>query len=188
MSDCLQLPLRDNTADGIISIAVLHHLSTSDRRLQALREMYRVLAPGGRALVTVWAKDQTKQRMTAYLKQDRKNRRKLDSSDVDTNKLSSETTNVLDKHQDAQASSPSSEFKLPVHVPRTEFEHQDVFVPWKVKSKDLTKKDKEVFLRYYHVFEENELLNLCSVQSDFKVLNTYYTEGNWCIIFEKCNS
>lgn len=186
VSDCLQLPLRDNVADGVISVAVLHHLSTRERRLQALREMHRVLVPGGRALVTVWARDQTKQRMTAYLKQDRKNRRKVDPSERTesfTDELLSKTADI----NDDKVTSPSLGFRLPVHVPRTEFEHQDVFVPWKVKSKDLTRKDKEVFLRYYHVFEENELLELSTDIDQLKVLNTYYTEGNWCVIFEKLN-
>lgn len=39
-------------------IAVLHHISSSARRVRLLRELARVLRPGGRALVTVWASQQ----------------------------------------------------------------------------------------------------------------------------------
>ena len=39
-------------------IAVLHHISSEARRLRLLRELTRVLRPGGRALVTVWASQQ----------------------------------------------------------------------------------------------------------------------------------
>lgn len=204
--DCLQLPLRDGVADGVISIAVLHHLATRERRLQALDEMRRVLAPGGRALVTVWAKDQTKRSLTAYLKQDRKNRRNANiSGESCVSKRETENTNVEDvvkveksekketkhtlveEHQNPSVENTlqMSEFKLPVHTARTPFQHQDVFVPWKVKSKAPSDNVAEVFLRYYHVFEENELFQLCSSMKDINILQTYYTEGNWCIVFEQ---
>jgi len=44
--------------DAAISIAVLHHLSTEQRRLQALREAGRVLRPGGELLVYCWSYEQ----------------------------------------------------------------------------------------------------------------------------------
>lgn len=202
--DCLRLPLRDGVADGVISIAVLHHLATRERRLQALNEMRRVLAPGGRALVTVWAKDQTKRSLTAYLKQDRKNRRKANIGgescvtkcetestrveDENSEKSSKETKNtVVEEHQNPSIENTLQmpEFKLPVHTARTPFQHQDVFVPWKVKAKAPSDNAAEVFLRYYHVFEENELVQLCSSIKDINIIQTYYTEGNWCIVFEQ---
>lgn len=206
--DCLRLPLRDGVADGVISIAVLHHLATRERRLQALDEMRRVLAPGGRALVTVWAKDQTKRSLTAYLKQDRKNRRKAniggescvtkcetESTRVEdvvevenSEKSSKETKNtVVEEHQNPSIENTLQmpEFKLPVHTARTPFQHQDVFVPWKVKTKVPSDNAAEVFLRYYHVFEENELVQLCRSMKDINIIQTYYTEGNWCIVFEQ---
>mmetsp|Transcript_6189 Transcript_6189/g.8618 ORF Transcript_6189/g.8618 Transcript_6189/m.8618 type:complete len:324 (+) Transcript_6189:248-1219(+) len=58
LGDALQVPLKSNTADIVISIAVIHHMSTEDRRRKAMEEMIRVLAPGGHALVTAWAKTQ----------------------------------------------------------------------------------------------------------------------------------
>ena len=44
--------------DGIISIAVLHHISSRERRLGLLAEMGRLMKPGARGLVTVWASEQ----------------------------------------------------------------------------------------------------------------------------------
>ena len=41
--------------DAVISIAVIHHISTPERRLEALRELYRVARPGGVILVYVWS-------------------------------------------------------------------------------------------------------------------------------------
>ena len=41
-----------------MSIAVIHHLSTETRRLQAIQEINRILKIGGEALIYVWAYEQ----------------------------------------------------------------------------------------------------------------------------------
>ena len=41
-----------------ICIAVIHHLSTVSRRLAALKELTRIVRPGGRILISVWALEQ----------------------------------------------------------------------------------------------------------------------------------
>ncbi len=55
----LCLPYATASMDAIISIAVLHHLSTSDRDL-FLSEVQRVLKPGGSLLLTVWTTEAVK--------------------------------------------------------------------------------------------------------------------------------
>ncbi len=57
-ADATSLPLADGSVDACLCIAVLHHLPTSEDRLRTLREIRRVLARGGRLLVSVWAADQ----------------------------------------------------------------------------------------------------------------------------------
>ena len=52
--DVAGLPFRTGIFDAAISIAVLHHLSTSDRRTAALKELVRIVKPGGRVLVYAW--------------------------------------------------------------------------------------------------------------------------------------
>jgi len=58
VADSLLLPLRPSSVDSIISIAVVHHFSTDSLRIQALREMHRILRVGGRMLVLVWSYEQ----------------------------------------------------------------------------------------------------------------------------------
>ncbi|KAG0165515.1 tRNA methyltransferase, has a role in tRNA modification [Apophysomyces sp. BC1015] len=58
--DGLDLPYRKGAFDYAISIAVIHHFSTPERRLSALNEILRIIRPGGRVLVFVWALEQTK--------------------------------------------------------------------------------------------------------------------------------
>ena len=55
VADSLNLPMRQQSVDSVISIAVVHHFSTDSLRVQALSEMVRVLRVGGRMLVLVWA-------------------------------------------------------------------------------------------------------------------------------------
>ena len=52
--DVLDLPFADSSFDLVLSIAVVHHLSTHERRTRAMEEMKRVLRSGGRMLVYVW--------------------------------------------------------------------------------------------------------------------------------------
>ncbi|OAG28841.1 alkylated DNA repair protein alkB -like 8 [Nematocida displodere] len=48
-------PVRASSCDVAISIAVIHHLSTEERRLAAVRHMVEVVKPGGYLLVYVWS-------------------------------------------------------------------------------------------------------------------------------------
>lgn len=59
-ADIRILPYNDNTFDYVISIAVIHHLSNENDRINALNEMLRVCKPGGKILVSVWALEQNK--------------------------------------------------------------------------------------------------------------------------------
>ncbi|XP_066154646.1 uncharacterized protein fid isoform X1 [Euwallacea fornicatus] len=56
--DNLALPFRDNSFDTVLSLSVIHHFATTDRRVSALREMTRILRVGGRMIITVWAMEQ----------------------------------------------------------------------------------------------------------------------------------
>ncbi|KAL1985563.1 hypothetical protein VTN96DRAFT_7783 [Rasamsonia emersonii] len=64
VADILNLPHPPSLFDFAISIAVVHHLSTPDRRVRAIREILQTLKPptetsqGGKALIYVWALEQ----------------------------------------------------------------------------------------------------------------------------------
>lgn len=162
--DCLYLPYRDESVDVAISIAVIHHLSTRERRRRAISEMIRVLRPRGRCLIYVWAMEQHKDSANSlYLKYGKKSkeREKIDRSGINREKIS------------------ECHLTLPIHENRTNFAHSDMLVPWK-------KKNGECFLRYYHVFREGELAELCMEISTASIKKVYYDQGNWCVILEKC--
>jgi tRNA (uracil-5-)-methyltransferase TRM9 len=54
-NDVTSLNFENNLFDNIISIAVIHHLSTEERRIKMINEIIRVLKPGGTALITAWS-------------------------------------------------------------------------------------------------------------------------------------
>lgn len=55
ISDVTCIAYENNFFDTVISIAVIHHLSTKTRRLEMINEIIRVLKVGGKALITGWA-------------------------------------------------------------------------------------------------------------------------------------
>ncbi|TVY29806.1 tRNA (carboxymethyluridine(34)-5-O)-methyltransferase [Lachnellula hyalina] len=58
VADSLALPHQKDRFDFAISIAVVHHLSTRERRREAVGAVLECLRDGGRALVYVWALEQ----------------------------------------------------------------------------------------------------------------------------------
>ncbi len=53
-ADVRQLPYENDSFDFAIAVAVYHHIVDNEGRTQALKELYRVLKPGGEAFITVW--------------------------------------------------------------------------------------------------------------------------------------
>ena len=58
LCDNLSLPFRDESLDAVLSVAVIHHVATAERRVRALRELARVVRVGGRVMISVWAMEQ----------------------------------------------------------------------------------------------------------------------------------
>jgi ubiquinone/menaquinone biosynthesis C-methylase UbiE len=68
--DMLNLPYNNDEFDFIICIAVLHHLDTKDKRIGAIKEMFRVCKNKGKIFILVWD-----------FNQDNTSRRKFKSQD-----------------------------------------------------------------------------------------------------------
>ena len=60
--DNLALPYKDDSFDAVVSIAVIHHIATTERRVRAIRELARILRVGGRIIISVWSMEQRHRR------------------------------------------------------------------------------------------------------------------------------
>ena len=156
----------------------------------AVDEIIRILKPGGKGLIYVWALEQERNNEKSnYLK-----------GALNTNCRNSELAVNNGTFSMEQQKSQES---LPIHVNRTQFKAQDLLVPWHLRKKedntelsdesDIFTSDNCVqcsgtFLRYYHVFVEGELEKLIKSSQHTKEVNiveSYYDKGNWCVIFDK---
>ncbi|THD21718.1 Alkylated DNA repair protein AlkB [Fasciola hepatica] len=175
VGDIMRLPYQAGRLDFFLCIAVIHHLSTAERRLAAIHELSRLLRPGGMGLIQVWAKEQrdpTSSEPAPYL---RKSKLRTGGSDM--------TQVVLE---------PIKNVHLPLHVSGTEFTSSDMLVPWKRKMiQSLSAQDSveesnaEIPGRYYHLFVQGELDFLIAQVPSLQLLRVYYERGNWAVVVLK---
>ncbi len=57
IGDARDLPIATDAAGAVLAVAVIHHIQEAGGRKDAVSEIRRVLAPGGEAIVSVWALD-----------------------------------------------------------------------------------------------------------------------------------
>ncbi|NWX20414.1 ALKB8 protein, partial [Aegotheles bennettii] len=147
--DALSVPIRTGSCDACISIAVIHHFSTAERRLATIRELARLLRPGGTALIYVWAMEQEyKQQKSKYLKEKNGSKDKEEEIDTETaqrppsdqtppssSQGSACSDQLLNDSKDGGCDAkPVAGSRLPVHTNRTSFHSQDLLVPWHLKG------------------------------------------------------
>ena len=68
--DILNIPYKNDSFDYTICIAVIHHLSTVEKRKKAIEELERVTKKGGKILVLVWAFEQEEQSRRKFTTQE----------------------------------------------------------------------------------------------------------------------
>ena len=167
----------------------------------AIKEITRILKIGGRALITVWAKEQKyKEKKSFYIsaknQPNKKNKHKLETDE-----------NLVEADDEIKTDSN-------IHTFGKEFQKKDLFVSWnynpktsvKTKTRNSssiseelktsqsideseekkeTEAESKVYLRYYHVFENQELEKLFEAIHNVKIIESYYEQGNWCVVYEK---
>eukprot|EP00184_Porphyridium_aerugineum_P007548 CAMPEP_0184698278 /NCGR_PEP_ID=MMETSP0313-20130426/4958_1 /TAXON_ID=2792 /ORGANISM="Porphyridium aerugineum, Strain SAG 1380-2" /LENGTH=388 /DNA_ID=CAMNT_0027157197 /DNA_START=264 /DNA_END=1430 /DNA_ORIENTATION=- len=199
-----QLPFRTNLFDGCICVAVLHHISTHEMRLGAVREMVRVMAVGGKGLIYVWALEQEHPEKTLH----RWTRLPFSESSIvnaqydniasnghDTEPHTLEThlhekhhhkkPNLTEKYtSDCHEPCLGKDYLVPWYV------HPGVREDWRQRAKELggvwdeTRRAIKLY-RYYHLFQGNELRQLVSLVSGIEIVDYFYEHSNWGVIFEK---
>ncbi|GKY93049.1 hypothetical protein MPSEU_000273200 [Mayamaea pseudoterrestris] len=158
-ADCMNLPLQSKRFDAAICIAVLHHLSTKDRRRRCIEELIRIVKPGGLINIQAWARTQEEE-----------SRRKFAASDlfVPFNAqpkylkaavgVSDETRQDLNHKSTAQVCSEAL---------NAEFDDCKGLV---------------VFQRYCHMYKEGELDELLDNMPHVELVESGFEAGNYYII------
>ena len=173
-ADVMALPYRSGIFDAALSIAVLHHISSVERRRLLVEETLRVLKPGGTALFYAWAKDQQSGRSGHV----------FPSPDVfvpfhQRIHVAKETSLPLADAVLEGACQSSADAKRP----RDESESASSTAG--LTAKFDTEKRAVVHQRYCHVYAEGELRSLVESVAGTVVLDEYYDTGNWCVVVEK---
>jgi len=169
VADCIHLPLRSNSFDAAICIAVMHHLSTEGRRIRCLVELHRIVKVGGLINVMAWA-----------LEQEDDSNRKFHGTDVLVpfnaqpkyleHTLSSTTNDVVSNSRPAVDTVTKGKGVAKMMAEQYSGAEFD------------SKKNLVVFQRYCHMYLKGELEYLCGRVSGFKVIESSYEKGNHVVL------
>lgn len=166
VADCLSLPHPPHSFDFAISIAAIHHLSTPERRVQAIEALLETLTANGQALIFVWALEQKSSRrgwgvghdqdvmvpwvMTnGQAKSDRKARR------ISTEQSASSETG------EGSTQRPASSLKTP--------------------DQQAVASSSQTYNRYYHLYRKGELEDDID-KAGGVVVDSGYERDNWWAI------
>jgi tRNA (uracil-5-)-methyltransferase TRM9 len=163
VADNLALPHPKGCFDFAISIAVVHHLSTPVRRVEAVRCILELLRPGeaggqgkGQALIYVWALEQ---------KNSRRGWDEGHEQDVMVPWVMTAKKEKVPKKQRKKGDEPATE---------TEAE------PEKKTEENKPESDK-TYLRYYHLYRKGELEQDIA-EAGGVVVESGYEKDNWWAI------
>lgn len=163
-SDAVKLPLRDGVFDAAICIAVLHHLASVDRRVAVLKELLRVVRPGGRIMVQAWAMEQEAGSKRTFHEQDVMVPWRLNKKYVDEDVATGGTTGERSSGEGQANDDESGVMKPPQHV---------------VEERGLL-----TYQRYCHVYKRGELENLCRSVPGCRLIDCGYDRSNWYVELE----
>ncbi|KAF5094390.1 hypothetical protein D0Z03_002098 [Geotrichum reessii] len=165
VADGLNLPFLSNYFDFAISIAVIHHFSTPERRIESVRHILNTIRPGGRALIYVWALEQ-------------ENSRRGYHEGMDQDVL---VPWVLQNKQKKKKK------KQPVNQKKGTPEDESKSVSESEKNpeeEEEEKKEEVVKQRYYHLYKKGELEADVDIAGG-KVVESGYSRDNWYSIITK---
>ena len=184
--DAVSLPLRSSVFDATICIAVLHHLASKERRVATVRELVRIIRPGGRVLIQAWALEQGDESRRVFEEQD-----VLVPWRLQQRFFQAEPANEADggAGADDAAAAESGMQSLPT---RAALQTASATSAASAVSPEGPCQHVEegadgqlIFQRFCHVYREGELEELCSHVPGCRVVDSGWDKGNWVIELER---
>ena len=162
VGDCMNVPLRSDSCDAAICIAVMHHLSTRPRRIRCLEELARIVKKGGTVNIQAWA-----------FEQESNSKRKFAGTDVFVPFNSQ--PRYLDKvAHEAKKKGSSKDKKNTNHTTSVAEMYSEAYDGAEYDDK----KGLVVFQRYCHMYREGELEKLVGEIDNLEVLESGFETGN----------
>ncbi|ORY15644.1 S-adenosyl-L-methionine-dependent methyltransferase [Rhizoclosmatium globosum] len=171
VADNLSLPYRTSSFDFVVSIAVIHHFTSFDRRVAAVKELIRTLKPGGRVLIFVWALEQEDGSKRRFDKQDVFVPWNLDKKSFGSKAAGKEKAGVAKGKEEVLEHGLNA-----LSLKKEEGEVKEV-----VKSGN----ENIVYQRYYHVFVKGELDEVVAGAGGVEIETSGYDRDNWYVIAKK---
>ncbi|KDN51067.1 hypothetical protein RSAG8_00696, partial [Rhizoctonia solani AG-8 WAC10335] len=149
LGDVRDLIWRNGIFDFAISIATIHHLATPERRVDAIVSILNSLAPGGKALVYVWA-----------VEQDELSKRVVpDIGEGNTSSTKAQDVLVPWVMQQEHKTKPRAKTRRGRKAGENQEESHSNSSPSQQSAEHT---DSPVFQRYYHLFVSGELTELAT--------------------------
>ena len=169
VADCIHVPLRDESCDAAICIAVMHHLSTEGRRIRCLAELRRIVKVGGLINVQAWA-----------LEQDDDSKRKFHGTDVLVPfNAQPKYLDTSSHHESADENGSSDDMETEKILNKGKIKGVAQMMAEKYNGAEFdSKKNLVVFQRYCHMYRKGELEELCAKVPGLEVLESSYERGN----------
>ena len=174
VADCINLPLRSQSFDAAICIAVMHHLSTEGRRIRCLSELQRIVKAGGLINVMAWA-----------LEQEDDSKRKFHGTDVLV-PFNAQPKYLEQTLSSATTTNDSNSSVNPVIETSTKRKGVAEMLAEQYNGAEFdSKKNLVVFQRYCHMYRRGELEELCARVPGLKVLESSYEKGNHVVLLRR---
>ncbi|KAK6453863.1 tRNA methyltransferase, has a role in tRNA modification [Scheffersomyces xylosifermentans] len=167
VADGLNLPHPEGTFDFAISIAVIHHFATEERRSEAIAHIVSKLKTGGELLIYCWALEQ---------ENSRRGYKEGDEQDI-------LIPWVLQKKQPRKPKTRKNRKKSGNEVCK---EEEDAEKETEIETPDESPvKESETKYRYYHLYKQGELAANALSTGTCTILEEGYEKDNWWIIVKK---
>lgn len=172
VADCMSVPFRTSSCDAAICIAVLHHISTRERRLRCIEELVRIVKPGGLVNVQAWAMDQ-----------EEGSRRKFAANDVFVPFNAQPKFLQVNQTKDGESTNEneSSNISASGFVGKSTAQ---VYSETFSNAEYDDRKGLVVFKRYCHLYRKGELDELAKEVSGVHIVESGFESGNYYTIFE----
>ncbi|KAG7356174.1 2-oxyglutarate/Fe(II) oxygenase [Nitzschia inconspicua] len=166
VGDCMSVPFRSKSFDAAICIAVMHHLSTRERRIRCIEELVRIVKPGGRINVQAWA-----------MEQEQESRRRFAAKDVFV------PFNAQPKYLE-KVSAGQSSHAIPSESDAASKSVAELYSEAYENSDYDEQKGLVIFRRYCHLYHAGEMEEIVRQVAGVRIIESGYESGNHFVILE----